>query len=234
MILATPLTICLVVLGRYVDRLKFLDVMFGDEPALTPAELVYQRMLARDPVEAAEQARNFLKQKPLLAYYDEVLVPGLGSRRPTPSADCSTTSAPCVSAMRSRKSSTISARTRTRSSRPRRTSQRAKKRRRWLKSTRPKSHSRRTRRACPSNGERSSRCLCIPGLGLLDEAVALMVAQLIERDGIGARVEQADALSVSRIFSLDTKDVALVCLCYVESATSAQVDMPCGGCAERP
>src|SRR4029079_1576520 len=65
--------------------------------------------------------------------------------------------------------------------------------------------------------------LCIPGLGLLDEAVALMVAQLIERDGIGARVEQADALSVSRIFSLDTKDVALVCLCYVESATSAQI-----------
>ena len=57
--LATPLTICLVVLGRYVDRLKFLDVMFGDEPALTPAELIYQRMLAGDPVEAAEQARNF-------------------------------------------------------------------------------------------------------------------------------------------------------------------------------
>src|SRR6195256_4986397 len=71
LILATPLTICLVVLGRHVDRLKFLDVMFGDQPALTPAELVYQRMLARDPVEAAEQARNFLKQKPLLAYYHQ-------------------------------------------------------------------------------------------------------------------------------------------------------------------
>jgi tRNA A37 methylthiotransferase MiaB len=65
--------------------------------------------------------------------------------------------------------------------------------------------------------------LCIPGLGLLDEAAALMVAQLIEREGIGARVEQADALSISRIFSLDTKDVALVCLCYVEDATSAQI-----------
>ncbi len=56
---------CLVVLGRHVDQLKFLEVMFGDEPPLTPAELIYQRMLARDPVEAADQARIFLKEKPL-------------------------------------------------------------------------------------------------------------------------------------------------------------------------
>src|ERR1700676_1656149 len=77
LILATPLTICLVVLGRHVDRLSFLDVMFGDQPALSPAELVYQRMLARDPVEAAEQAQKFLKNKPLIAYYDEVLIEGL-------------------------------------------------------------------------------------------------------------------------------------------------------------
>ena len=77
LILATPLTICLVVLGRHVDRLKFLDVMLGDEPALTPAELIYQRMLARDPIEASEQARQFLREKPLIAYYDEILLEGL-------------------------------------------------------------------------------------------------------------------------------------------------------------
>jgi predicted PurR-regulated permease PerM len=71
LVLATPLTICLVVLGRHVDRLKFLDVMFGDQPALTPPELVYQRMLAGDPVEAAEQAQKFLKERPLVAYYEE-------------------------------------------------------------------------------------------------------------------------------------------------------------------
>src|SRR5260370_28578647 len=65
--------------------------------------------------------------------------------------------------------------------------------------------------------------LCVPGSGLFDEAVALIVAQLVARQGIGARAEQADALSMSRIFSLDTKDVALVCLCYVENATSAQI-----------
>src|SRR3984885_15948148 len=51
--------------------------MFGDKPALSPAELVYQRLLARDPIEAAEQAQKFLKDKPLIAYYDEVLVEGL-------------------------------------------------------------------------------------------------------------------------------------------------------------
>src|SRR6476469_2476794 len=47
--------------------------------------------------------------------------------------------------------------------------------------------------------------------------------QLVEKQGVGARVEKADALSVSRIFSLDTKDVALVCICYVENATAAQI-----------
>ena len=77
LILATPLTICLVVLGRHVDRLKFLDVLLGDQPALTPAELVYQRMLAGDPIEATEQAQKFLKEKPLISYYDEVLMGGL-------------------------------------------------------------------------------------------------------------------------------------------------------------
>jgi len=46
LVLATPLTVCLVVLGRHVERLAFLDVMFGDRPALSPPEIFYQRMLA--------------------------------------------------------------------------------------------------------------------------------------------------------------------------------------------
>ena len=61
LVLATPLTVCLVVLGRHVERLEFLDVMFGDRPALTPPEIFYQRMLAGDPTEAAEKAEEFLK-----------------------------------------------------------------------------------------------------------------------------------------------------------------------------
>jgi len=48
LVLSTPLTVCLVVLGRHVERLAFLDVIFGDEPPLTPVENFYQRMLAGD------------------------------------------------------------------------------------------------------------------------------------------------------------------------------------------
>ncbi|MDR4305749.1 AI-2E family transporter [Chelatococcus sambhunathii] len=77
LVLATPLTVCLVVLGRHVESLAFLDTMFGDRPALTPAELFYQRMLARDPAEAAEKAEEFLRERSLSAYYEEVALPGL-------------------------------------------------------------------------------------------------------------------------------------------------------------
>src|SRR5712672_1705518 len=77
LVLATPLTVCLVVLGRHVERLEFLDVMFGDRPALSPPEIFYQRMLAGDPTEAAEKAEEFLKERSLASYYDEVALKGL-------------------------------------------------------------------------------------------------------------------------------------------------------------
>ena len=47
--------------------------------------------------------------------------------------------------------------------------------------------------------------------------------QLVTKDGIGARAEDRDALSVARIFSLDTKDVGIVCLCFVGDTTAAQI-----------
>lgn len=75
--LATPLTLCLVVLGRHVDRLEFLDVLLGDRPALSPVESFYQRMLAGDPDEVEDQAEAFLKTSSLSNYYDAVALKGL-------------------------------------------------------------------------------------------------------------------------------------------------------------
>jgi predicted PurR-regulated permease PerM len=77
LVLATPLTVCLVVLGRHVERLSFLDVMFGDRPALSPPEIFYQRMLVGDPSEAAEKAEEFLKERSLSSFYDQVALKGL-------------------------------------------------------------------------------------------------------------------------------------------------------------
>ena len=77
LLLSTPLTMCLVVLGRHVEQLQFLEVLLGDRPALAPEEAFYQRMLAGDPDEAAHQAEEFLQNKPLAAYYDEVAIGGL-------------------------------------------------------------------------------------------------------------------------------------------------------------
>lgn len=77
LLLAIPLTVVLVVLGRHVERLEFLNVILGDTPPLTPPERFYQRMLAGDPAEATEQAEKFIKDRPLVDYYDEVMIAGL-------------------------------------------------------------------------------------------------------------------------------------------------------------
>ncbi|MCJ2133063.1 AI-2E family transporter [Methylobacterium sp. J-026] len=77
LVLATPLTVCLVVLGRHVERLWYLDVLLGDQPALSPPEIFYQRMLAGDPAEAIDQGWQFLKERALITYYDEVALAGL-------------------------------------------------------------------------------------------------------------------------------------------------------------
>ncbi len=77
LILSTPLTLCLVVMGRHVKRLEFLDVMLGDRPALTPVESFYQRILAGDADEAEAHAELQLKERSLSTYYDEVVLKAL-------------------------------------------------------------------------------------------------------------------------------------------------------------
>ncbi|MBW8911566.1 MAG: AI-2E family transporter, partial [Sphingomonas sp.] len=77
LIMSTPLTLCLVVLGRHVESLEFFDVLLGDRPALSPVETFYQRILANNPDEALVQAEQFLTDRPIVDYYDEVVLAGL-------------------------------------------------------------------------------------------------------------------------------------------------------------
>jgi predicted PurR-regulated permease PerM len=77
LLLATPLSVCVVVIGRYVPKLEFLSVVLTDEPVLPPATRYYQRMLANDEQEAREIAEKFMKGRSLEQLYDEVLIPAL-------------------------------------------------------------------------------------------------------------------------------------------------------------
>jgi predicted PurR-regulated permease PerM len=216
LILATPLTVCLVVLGRHVDRLAFLTVILGDQPALMPPELVYQRMLAKDPVEASEQARMFLKEKPLLAYYEEVLLEGLklaaadaerGLLDPERTLLIRDAVADIIDDLSDHKDI------------PKPASEAVAESQTSAARASPSE----TARELAGRARTGKLVLCIPGLGLIDEALAMILTQLLERRGVDARAEEAGAWSKSRVASLDVKDVALICLCYVETPSPAQM-----------
>ena len=220
LVLATPLTVCLVVLGRHVDRLNFLQVLLGDEPALTPAQVVYQRMLAGDPVEATEQAQKFLKEKPLIAYYDEVLMAGLKLAQ----ADAERGALDSDRMQRIRDSvAEIADDLSSHQDKPETASS--------PETDGPLTQISQVEIALPAEDaaqvpERwrdGAAVLCIPGTGLIDEAAAIALAQLLERSGIGARAKEADALSMAKLFALDTDNVALACLCYLGNASAAQI-----------
>ena len=222
LVLATPLTVCLAVLGRHVDRLKFLDVMFGDAPALAPAELAYQRMLAGDAVEAAEQARTYVEQKPLVAYYQDVLIEGLKL------AQLDAERGNLDEARRVRIRDVVAElvddlSTHVDAAEPAPGEGEQEGSLQKLKEAEDAVGGSPAAIELPEEWRSEKPVLCVPGSGALDEALALIVAQLVQRRGLGARAEAADALSISRFFSLDMKGVALVCLCYVESASQAQM-----------
>jgi predicted PurR-regulated permease PerM len=77
LVLSSPLTVCLVMLGRYVPQLEFLAVLLGDEPALDPSVSFYQRLLARDQDEAEALILDHLKTGCEDGVYDEMLIPTL-------------------------------------------------------------------------------------------------------------------------------------------------------------
>lgn len=222
LVLATPLTLCLVVLGRHVERLKFLDVMFGDQPALTPPELAYQRLLARDPVEAAEEARHFLKDKPLICYYQEIFVPTL--RLAQADDENGRLDEERLQRVREAAGELIDDLADHKDKVQAVVEEEADH-------DKPLARLSKAETAAsglvvsdlPEDWATGKPVMCVPGVGEIDEALALIVAQLVERQGIGARAEEAEALSMQRIFSLDTKGTKLICLCYVEPATAAQI-----------
>jgi predicted PurR-regulated permease PerM len=191
LLLSTPLTVCLVVLGRHVPQLGFFDVLLGDEPALAPEVKFYQRLLAHDPEEAEEIADEYLEEEDLEKLYDAVILPALGfaeQDRLRGNLDRATVNeiaedtigliddlaveyAPEVAEVAGAE----------------------------------------TAEAAP---ERPA-VLCIGARNGLDDAAAAMLAQVLTRRGIAARTMPHDVVSGKNMARLRGQETAMICLCYV-------------------
>ena len=217
LILATPLTVCLVVLGRHVERLKFLEVLLSDRPALSPSENAYQRMLAGDPIEATEQAQSFLKDRTLTEYYEKIFMGALrlawadlqrGRLDQQEAERIRSTVAELVEDLESHNNSRHA---------PSEDGVPLGKLKQAGETVSAEAS------PSPPINRVEGTVLCIPGLGLLDETVAMPLAQLLRREGVSAEAKETETLSISKLFGLELKDVALICLCYLEHATPAQL-----------
>ncbi|MEA2909649.1 MAG: hypothetical protein QOJ15_1730 [Bradyrhizobium sp.] len=226
LVLATPLTVCLVVLGRHVERLEFLDVIFGDRPALSPSEMFYQRMLAGDPTEAAGKAEEFLKEKSLSSYFDEVALKGLqlaqidakrgtlDQARMTKIRDAVTEFASDLSTQDDSIPDVASPTMDAESAAAVEAVPDAA-----ISSNLPVVQ----KADLPLNWQGESPVLCMAGRTPLDEAAAVLFAQLSNAHGLAARVQPADALSTTNIVRLETAGVAIVCLSYLDASSPAHM-----------
>jgi predicted PurR-regulated permease PerM len=214
LLLSMPLTLCLIVLGRHVSALAFLDVLLGDEPPLTAEEKFYQRMLAGDSDEAAYQAEEFLKTSPLAAYYDEVAVRGLGL------AQLDVNRGELDHARRVQIKEAVDSVIDDLADHASPPDPDVDEDIADEKGGDEKGGDEKSGDApsppLPAAEWAASAVLCIAGRGSLDEAVAAMLAQLLAKHGIGARVVSHGEVSTPNLRQLDGAGVRLVCLSYLE------------------
>jgi predicted PurR-regulated permease PerM len=193
LLLSTPLTMCLVVLGRHVEHLQFLDVLLGDKPPLSAEESLYIRLLGDDADQAAAEAESFIKENSLARYYDEVVLKALeignsDARRGALDDDRALKVKESTEALIQNLSDVQTGET-----------ARAKE--------------------SPPVGA-GVTVLCVGGRGALDEAAALLLVSLLEKANVSARL--ATAAEASDAGPRENDDIVAVCVCYLDPANSAR------------
>jgi predicted PurR-regulated permease PerM len=198
LLLSTPMTVCLVVLGRHVPPLQFLNVLLGSEPVLTPAETFYQRILANDPEEATEQAEEFAKNSSLTEFFDEVAIPALAraqadsDRGVLPLEDRATFERAIASMVENLLEDEDATAAPEHATGPKR--------------------------------EGLSGIVCVAGRNELDEAAALLLVNVLRLERhieIGAPLS-ADALSADTAYLPIFKDASVVCLSLISTSSPAR------------
>ena len=223
LIISTPLTLCLVVLGRHAEQLEFLDVLLGDRPALTPAEGFYQRILANDPDEAEEQAETYLEERPLSSYYDEVALKGLqlaardAARQALPATKVERIKAVALELIEdldrfddapratTAEATTVAGATLDEKKAPDQPAPDESSTGALVD----------TREPLPGRQGIQS-VLCVAGRGPLDEVAASMLDQLLRKHGLQSRVLSHEKVSRAHIRSFDAGPGAMICITYLD------------------
>ena len=235
LLLAMPLTVCLVVLGRHIEGLNFLEVLLGDKPALTPQQSFFQRALTGDSAEATYQAELALNDEPLASYLDDVALKGLelaerdlerGSLDEENLQRIYTTVKEMMEDLADFEP------------------------RRWFRKIQEPAEKKEDAEEAQSGlaslstmdeadeeplpilepadlapgWEEKDSVLCIGGRTPLDEAAAVMLAGLLKKHGLKARAAESKAVSAGNLVSLHAAKAKLVCLSYLGIGSSpAQV-----------
>ena len=212
LLLSTPLTVCLVVLGRHVPQFAFLNVLLGSEAVLTPEESLHQRLLAADADEATELAEVFLKDQPLEAFYQTIAIPALVTierdraaglldvRRQQMVAQGMFTVIDNLSDhddIAPDESTTVGAEV----------------------------SDKRSSMVSLTNSEWGDHAiLCVGARGSLDDVAAAILAQLLRRRGFGAQSLTSDDVTPNKLPHLDMAGVRIIVLSYInqDSITHAK------------
>jgi predicted PurR-regulated permease PerM len=229
LLLATPLTLVLVVLGRHIEGLQFFDVLLGDKPALTPEQRFYQRLLTGDSAEAADQLETCMKEgQQLVSCFDEVVLNALqlaqhdaerGALDEENLERIDTTVKELIEDLRDLEPQ------------------------RWFEKATSEAHNAKEKSAglasltlieekradvltkldptdLAPGWEAEGAIVCIGGRTPLDDAAAALLSELLERHGLKTRFLGSEAISPAHIVSLDVTDAKLVCLSYMSIGPS--------------
>jgi hypothetical protein len=206
-------------IGRHVKRLEFLDVMLGDRPALAPVESFYRRVLSGDADEAQDHAELQLRERSLSTYYDEVALKGLqlaanDAQRGTLDHDqlervkhTIKLLVRCLQGYEDSQPPTSKGHQRVVSP-PRHEAELA---------INPDPGSvDGARDDVPERWRDASGVLCIAGRGPLDEAAAAMLAQVLGKHGMGARLIGYEEVSCEQIDTFDVTGAAMASIAYLD------------------
>ncbi|WP_439550862.1 AI-2E family transporter [Falsiroseomonas sp.] len=212
LLVAVPLTVCLVVLGKHVDRLEFLEVALGDRPPLDPPETFYQRALMGDADGLEEQAETILRDGALSGYYDAVALPALALAQGD--ALRGGVAEERVQAVHARVAALLEDLEEEEEERPERPVAELQEGQARPEETRTPETTTPPGLALPGS------VVCLPGRGPFDDAAAMMLAQVLRKRGIGAVVAPPELLR-GDVTGFDLGQVRQAWLCALEGGSSS-------------